>query len=124
MQTLDNISNEAKQKHTILLAEDSSRIVLDLTYKPDVLGWFLDVTYEDADFIVRGLRITTNSNLLNQWRNKLPFGIICRCKDAQDPLLIEDFLVKRASLSILSSEEVEQINQINAKLKDEYAKVD
>lgn len=118
MQTV-SVSNDARQKHTILLDEDSSRIVLELTYKPDVLGWFLDVTYESLDFEVHGLRIGTNTNILNQWRNKLPFGIICKCKDAQDPLLIDDFVVKRAELDILSKEEVAQIVKINAEIKDE-----
>ena len=119
MQTLDTISNDARQKHTILLAEDSSRIVLELTYKPDVLGWFLDVTYENANFEVRGLRVVTSSNLLRQWKNILPFGILCQCDDAQDPLLLEDFLVKRAILSILSKEEVAQIEEMQKTLKAE-----
>lgn len=118
MQTIENITNEAKQKHTILLNKDSSRIVIELTYKPRVLGWFLDVTYEDMDFSVKGLRVTTNTNLLNQWRNILPFGIICQCKDAQDPLLIEDFLVKRAFLSIISSEEIQEILSLQQKIED------
>ena len=109
MQYIDNISNEPMQKHTILLEEDSSRIVLELTYRPNQLGWFLDVTYDNLYFKLYGLRITTNSNILNQWRNKLPFGIICQCKDSQDPMLIEDFLVNRAQLAILSKEEVNQI---------------
>ncbi len=119
MQTLETITNDPKQKHTILLAEDSSRIVLELTYKPDNLGWFLDVTYENANFEVHGLRVVTSTNLLNQWRNILPFGILVQCKDAQDPLLLEDFLVKRATLIILSADDVKQINQINADIKDE-----
>lgn len=118
MQIIDNISNDARQKHTILLAEDSSRIVLELTYKPDVIGWFLDVSYDTLNFSVKGIRVVTSSNLLNQWRNILPFGIICQCKDAQDPLLIEDFLVKRARISILSKDEVAQILQLNADIKD------
>ena len=61
--------------------------------------------------------MTTNTNLLNQWRNKLPFGIVCQCKDAQDPLLIEDFLVGRASLSILSKEEVNLFVEIQQELR-------
>lgn len=118
MQTLDTISNDGKQKHTILLASDSSRIVLELTYKPTQLGWFLDVTYDDLNFKVHNLRVTTNTNLLNQWRNKLPFGIICQCQDAQDPMLIEDFLVGRAKLSILSKEEVSAIAEMQSELRN------
>lgn len=109
MQILDTISNDAKQKHTILLEKDNSSIVIRLVYKPTQIGWFMDVEYEPNDFAVYGLRVTTNVNILNQWRNVLPFGIICYCEDNYDPLSIEDFLVERAHLAILSAEEVEEI---------------
>ena len=117
MQRLTNISNNSKQKHTILLDSDSSRIVLELCYKPTQLGWFVDITYEKLDFIVRGLRITTNINILNQWRNILPFGLICVGVDNQDPLLLEDFLVGRAILGILSKEEVVQLVELQKDVK-------
>lgn len=109
MQILDTISNDAKQKHTILLEKDNSSILIRLVYKPTQLGWFMDVEYETKNFAVYGIRITTNLNLLNQWRNVLPFGIICYCEDNYDPLSIEDFLVGRAHLAILSEDEVKQI---------------
>lgn len=109
MQILDTISNDAKQKHTILLDADSSPIVIRLVYKPTQLGWFMDVEYDTKDFAVYGLRVTTNLNILNQWRNLLPFGIICYCDNAQEPLSIEDFLVERAHLAVLSQDEVSQI---------------
>ena len=109
MQILDTISNDAKQKHTVLLEKDNSEIVIDLVYKPTQMGWFMDVQYASEDFIVRGLRVTTNTNLLNQWRNLLPFGIICYCEDAQEPLSIQDFLVERAHLAILNEAEVQEI---------------
>ena len=117
MQLLDTISNDAKQKHTILLTKDNSSIVLQLTYKPTQIGWFLDVEYEEKDFAVYGLRVTTNLNLLNQWRNILPFGIICYCDDNQDPLSIEDFLVGRAHLAILNEEEVKELVAIEREEK-------
>ena len=117
MQRIDNISNDARQKHTILLDADSTPIVIELVYKPSQMGWFVDVSYDTLDFIVRGLRVTTNTNILNQWRNKLPFGLICQCNEAQDPLLIDDFLVKRAFLSVLSAEEVEGIITLEKKMK-------
>lgn len=109
MQILDTISNDAKQKHTILLEKDNSSLVIRLVYKPTQIGWFMDVEYETKDFYVYGLRVTTNLNILNQYRNLIPFGIICYCEDNQDPLSIEDFLVGRAHLAILSEEEVQEI---------------
>lgn len=109
MQILDTISNDAKQKHTILLEKDNSSIVIRLVYKPTQIGWFMDVEYEPNNFAVYGLRVTTNVNILNQWRNVLPFGIICYCEDNYDPLSIEDFIVERAHLAVLSEEEVKEI---------------
>lgn len=117
MQILDTISNDAKQKHTILLEKDNSEIVINLVYKPTQIGWFMDVEYAEADFAIYGLRITTNSNLLNQWRNLLPFGIICYCEDNQDPLSIQDFLVEMAHLAILSEEEVKKIVEVQRDIK-------
>lgn len=112
MQILDTISNDAKQKHTILLEKDNSSIVIRLVYKPTQIGWFMDVEYEPKNFAVYGLRITANLNILNQWRNILPFGIICYCEDNYDPLSIEDFLVGRAHLAVLSEEEVNKIVEL------------
>jgi hypothetical protein len=117
MQKIDNISNDARQKHTILLDADSTPIVLELVYKPSQMGWFVDVIYDTLDFAVRGLRVTTNTNILNQWRNKLPFGLICQCNEAQDPLLIDDFIVGRAVLSVMTSEEVQGIVDLEKKMK-------
>lgn len=112
MQILDTISNDAKQKHTILLAKDNSPIVIRLVYKPTQIGWFMDVEYEPKGFATYGIRVTTNLNILNQYRNTLPFGIICYCEDNYDPLSIEDFLVGRAHLAILNEEEVKSIVQM------------
>ena len=109
MQVLDTISNDAKQKHTVLLEKDNTPIVIDLVYKPTQLGWFIDITYDNSNFKVYGLRVTTNSNILNQWRNLLPFGIICYCEDSYEPLSLEDFIVGRAHLAILNEDEVQEI---------------
>ena len=115
MQILDTISNDAKQKHTALLEADNTPIVIRLVYKPTQMGWFMDVEYETKNFSVYGLRVTTNTNILNQWRNVLPFGIVCYCEDFQEPLSVEDFLVGRAHIAILSAEEVKEIVALERK---------
>ena len=109
MQILDTISNDAKQKHTVLLTKDNSSIVIRLIYKPTQIGWFMDVEYEPKGFATYGIRVTTNVNILNQYRNILPFGIICYCEDNYEPLSIEDFLVGRAHLAVLNEDEVNEI---------------
>ena len=119
MQLIDNISNEGRQKFTILLDEDNSAIVISLTYKPTQLGWFCDIEYEKKGFSVYGMRVTNNYNLLNQWHNILPFGLACVCKDGQDPLSIQDFLVGRAEVIVLSQSEVEEVIETQRKLSPE-----
>ena len=115
MQILDTISNDAKQKHTILLEKDNSSIVINLIYKPTQIGWFIDVEYDTKGFAVYGMRVTTNLNILNQWRNLLPFGIICYCEDTQEPLSLEDFLVGRAHLAVLDEDEVKELTKQGTK---------
>ena len=117
MQILDTISNDAKQKFTILLGKDNTEIVIRLVYKPTQLGWFMDLEYDTKNFAVYGVRVTTNTNILNQYRNVLPFGVICYCEDNYDPLSIEDFLVGRAHLAILNEEEVESIVEKQREIK-------
>lgn len=117
MQILDTISNDAKQKHTVLLESDNSPIVIRLTYKPTQIGWFLDLEYDMKDFAVHGIRITTNTNILNQWRNILPFGLICYCDGNQDPLDLQDFLVERAHLAVLSADEVKELIEMERDAK-------
>lgn len=117
MQILDTISNDAKQKHTVLLDADNSPIVIRLTYKPTQIGWFLDLEYDTKNFAVRGLRVTTNTNILNQWRNILSFGLICYCEGNQDPLSIQDFLVERAHLAVLSADEVKELIEMERDAK-------
>ena len=108
MQILDDITSEARQKHTVLI-NDGSAVVLELCYMPTQLGWFLEASHEASGWAANGLRITANSNILNQWRDILPFGLMCWTEDGQEPMLPEDFLTGRASLAVLTAEETEEI---------------
>ena len=108
MQLLNNITNESNQKITVLFDDTSKKIVLELVYRPTQTGWFLDVTYEN--FTLRGLRVCIGKNILSQWRNQIPFGILVVSSDGQEPFFIEDFVTDRVKMAILSKQEVEEIN--------------
>ncbi len=108
MQLLNNITNDSSQKITVLFDDTSKKIILELVYKPTQLGWFLNVEYEN--FSLKGIRICISSNLLNQWSNVIPFGILVISSDSQEPFSIEDFITDRVKIGILNQEEVEALN--------------
>ena len=108
MQLINNITNEANQKISVLFEDTSKKIVLELVYRPTQTGWFIDVTYEN--FSVKGLRVCIDNNLLNQFRNQIPFGLLIVSSDGYEPLSIEDFITDRVKMAILNQEEVEELN--------------
>ena len=108
MQLLNNITNEASQKLTVLFDDTAKKIVIELAYRPTQTGWFMDVTYEN--FILRGVRVCIGKNLLSQWKNQIPFGILVVSADGYEPLSIEDFITERVKIAILNKTEVEELN--------------
>lgn len=108
MQVINNITNEANQKITLLFEETSKNIVFELVYRPTQKGWFLDITYED--FILRGIRVCISNNLLSQWSNVIPFGVLVASADGQEPFFIEDFITDRVKIGVLTKAEVEELN--------------
>lgn len=108
MQLLNNITNEASQKITVLFDDTAKKIILELVYRPSQSGWFLDVTYEN--FVLRGIRVCISKNLLNQWSNQIPFGILVVSADGQEPFFAQDFITDRVKMAILNKAEVEESN--------------
>jgi hypothetical protein len=113
MQTITDIGQEAKQKH-IIITENNEQFDLELFYSSVWQGWFCNISYANGNktLTINGTRITTHINILRQWENVLPFGLMCECDDNQEPMFIEDFASGRARLSILTPEEVKQINNL------------
>jgi len=104
MLQINNITQDAKQKHTLVLSDGTSA-VLELEYKPQQLSWFItSLAYKT--FLLQGFRISTSPNCLRQYRNVIPFGLGCFVQDNEELTLQTDFSSGRASLVILTSDEV------------------
>jgi len=114
MQILDDITAEARQRHSIITS-DGSVAVLELTYMPTQLGWFADVLHEKSGWSAHGLRITANGNILSQWQDIIPFGIICWTEDGYEPMLPEDFLAGRATLAVITANEAAELSELEMK---------
>lgn len=106
MLQLTSLGNEAKQKITMLL-DDNSRVVFTFEYKPNQLGWFFGFQYGDINY--QNIRLTTSYNILRAYRNYLPFGLRCDTPDMEEPLDIDDFVNGYASVYLLTKADVEAI---------------
>lgn len=85
---------------------DGTVIALTIYFRPMQFGWFVNqLSY--GDFTLNGLRITNSPNMLNQWRNLLPFGFACYSNGDREPQLLQDFSSGQSKLYILTQEEVE-----------------
>lgn len=107
MYQVTNISNAAKQRLNLVTPE-GELIVMSIEYKPLQYGWFItELTYND--FVLRGVRLVTSPNVLYQFKNKLPFGLCIKNKNNFEPMLQQDFSSGNSTMFILTSDEVEQL---------------
>jgi hypothetical protein len=78
-------------------------IEFKLTYRPAIQMWFIDITF--GTFILKGMRVCANLNLLHQYKKILPFGLFIYISDGVEPFLINDFSTSRVIIYILNSTE-------------------
>src|SRR5574343_1958233 len=103
-------NQDPKQKLKIILPNNDT-IDMQIEYKPLQYGWFINsLSYND--FTLTGLRITTNLNILYQYKNKLPFGILIQTVGNREPYLVSDFQTGACKMFILTAEELDQLENI------------
>jgi hypothetical protein len=112
MQTLDTITNDAFQRHSIIIDNGQNRqqVQLDLRYNPTQAGWYADIT--TTGFSLTGVRLCTHINLLRQFKRVIAFGLQISCDNNYEPFDINDFLTGRATLSFLNAAEVAEIEEL------------
>lgn len=109
MRQLTEIGIEPIQKFNVV-GENNEQIELKLMYKPTQESWYFDIVY--GDFVLNGQKIVSSPNLLKQYENLLPFGISCVVEDGSEPYFINDFFTGRATLNLLTKEDIETIEAI------------
>lgn len=106
MQLIQQFTADPLQKQTLILP-DGSTFTMTIYYRPLQIGWFIDtLTY--GDFTLKGVRITDSPNMLNQFRNQIPFGIACYTQGNREPTQQEDFSSLNSKLYLLSEAECEE----------------
>lgn len=103
MTLIEQITADPNQSTTVLL-DNGKKLILKLLFKPNQIGWFLSLTYEDVT--INTIRITTSPNFLYQFKNIIPFGLACFVTGNEEPTFLEDFESGRAQLFVLSEDEI------------------
>jgi hypothetical protein len=106
MLQVQQITTDASQTQTLIL-QDGSQLQLSLYYSEQQYGWFFDMTY-GSTFILDGIRMTVNPNILRQWKNLIPFGMACFATTSpREPTQIADFASGLFQVFILTADDVE-----------------
>ncbi len=106
MLKINQITDDPSQTQRVLLP-DGDFFTLSLYFRPMQLGWWIsELTYNS--FTLRGLRITTNPNMLFQYQNLIPFGIACVTSGNREPSQLQDFSSGAATLYVLTQIECQQ----------------
>lgn len=108
MYQVQNITDASSQQQTVVLP-DGTLMTFSMNYSQQQYGWFISaLTY--GTFTVNSIRITVNPNMLYQFKNILPFGLGCFQTTAnREPTQLEDFATELFQLFILTSDEVDSL---------------
>lgn len=84
MRQITSLTADPKQQFNINIpGYDVATVYLE--FKPLQNAWFMDLTW--GAFVCKNERVSNSPNLLRQWSNVLPFGIMVEGVDDLDPVL-------------------------------------
>lgn len=116
MLLIENKSSIALQQQDITL-ENGEVFSLTLYFRPMQRAWFIKQLVF-GDFEVNEIALRNSLNVLQQFKNVLPFGICCRSIDSRDPSLQQDFVSGHSSLYLLTSDELKELSEHYAYVSD------
>ena len=113
MNSVTGLTTQANQTSFILL-EDGSRVELGLSYRPQQMGWFLNIRWPGNErlavpFETFGRRLVASPNLLRQYRHLVPFGLMLYTIDNLEPMGRTCFVDGTADLILLNEADVAEI---------------
>ena len=110
MLNIQGWTQDSCQKQVLLLSDGTS-ISLAMNYIPNQYGWFIqEITYQTLT--VKNLRMVVSPNILQQFKNQIPFGLACFTTDGMESTQQQDLNSNYAILYILTPDEVEQYTEI------------
>lgn len=107
MRQIQRITSDSNQTQTIAL-DDNSLFTFSIYYIDLQYGWFI-TSLSYGSFILQGIRICNSPNLLQQYRNQIPFGLACYTSEPREPTQQQDFSSGTSQLYVLNSSDVAQL---------------
>lgn len=101
---IQQVTSDPLQQQNLVLPDGSS-VLLQIYFRPMQYGWFVNEISWDT-FTLKGLRITNSPNMLNQFRNQIPFGLACYSAANREPSQQDDFISGASKLYLLDEDEV------------------
>lgn len=105
---LDSIGNGPNQTLTLIIPGQPNA-TLTLNFVDQQKGWFFSLVWKE--FGCFNQRITSGQNILNPYRNILPFAIFCSTTVPVDPVT-QDAFQNYASLYLMDSVSAEEIRAV------------
>lgn len=107
MRQLENVNSEPKQVFEIIL-DDNSIVEFSLEYIDTSQSWLYSLSWNGVT--VNNRRLVASPNILNAFKNFIPFGLAIIGVDALDPSNLEDFESERFSIFILNEEDLQFVD--------------
>lgn len=110
MNLIQQITSDPVQRQTLILPDGTS-LSMVIRFVPMQYGWFINSLIYQT-FTLNGLRITNSPNMLQQFRNQIPFGLACFTTNNREPSQQQDFSSGTSKLFLLSAAEVASYNEM------------
>jgi hypothetical protein len=89
---------------------DTATITIE--FKPEQFGWFMSIVW--GTFELYNERVATSDNILRQFKNIIPFGILIEGVNAIDPLTIDSWLTDN-KFYMLDQADIEEVEALYVK---------
>lgn len=103
---INKITNDPQQNMT-LTGIPGLQIDMTLRFMPRIRAWEAGFSFNGQ--IIDGVSIVTCPNILRQFRNTIPFGIMCVRADGLDPYTVTDFSTQLSNLYLLDAADVQAL---------------
>jgi len=107
MTQIVGLTSSPLQTLTVADPNTGNPISITLRFQPRTQEWYIGISF--GTWKIANLKLTYSPNVLMQYSNIIPFGLLVATADQFDPFLINDFVSGRASLILLTSAEVADI---------------
>ena len=89
MRKISSLTADPRQTFNAVISGYASAVIV-IEYRDLQYGWFISVQW--GSFVLNNERVSNSPNLLRQFQNLLPFGIMISGKNDVDPMLIDSWV--------------------------------